>query len=338
MIETDVSVKIAIDAMGGDSAPGCVVDGAALALERGFVRPEQLLLVGREGELKERLAARDLSQLEVLGATEVVEMDESPASAIRTKKDSSMTVAMKAVKAGHANAFVSAGNTGAVVAAASLVLGRLPGIARPGIAVPMPTRRGPCVVIDVGANIYCKPEHLVQYAIMAVEYTRGTLGVSAPTVGLLNIGEEEGKGNPLITETHALLQNSPIDYKGFIEGQDLMSGVVDVVVCEGFVGNVILKVSEGLASFVRQMVHEAFAEHPPRDEVAQSLGKSFQRLDYANYGGAPLLGVSAPVMIGHGRSDARAIAHMLKAAASAVKHDVNQHILERLEASGNPVP
>lgn len=331
-------MKIAIDAMGGDRAPGCVVDGARLAVDKGFVSPDQLLLVGDPGALEDHLARVELGDVAVHPASEVVGMDESPASAIRTKKDSSMTVAMKAVKGGAAHAFVSAGNTGAVVAAASLVLGRLPGVARPGIAVPMPTRRGPCIVIDVGANIYCKPEHLVQYAVMATEYTRGALGTEAPKVGLLNIGEEEGKGNPLITETHALLQGSSVDYAGFIEGQDVMSGVVDVVVCEGFVGNVILKVSEGLASFVREMVQEAFTEHPPREEVAMGLAHSFQRLDYANYGGAPLLGVSAPVIIGHGRSDARAVAHMLKAAAAAVEHDVNQHILEHIEVSGNPVP
>ena len=322
-------MRIAIDAMGGDRAPGCVVDGCTLALAGGVVGPDELLLVGRRAEVEPLLAAKGLA-LEVLDAPEVVGMDESPASAIRNKKQSSLVVAMRAVAEGKAQAFVSAGNTGAVVAASSLVLGRIKGVSRPGIAAPVPSRKGPCVVIDVGANIYCKPEHMLQYAIRAGEYARAAFNRPDPVVGLLNIGEEEGKGNPLIQQVHALLQVAPLNYGGFVEGQDIMGGEFDVVVCEGFVGNAILKVAEGLASFVGEQIRAAFSAHPPRPEVGLAVREAFQRLDYAEYGGAPLLGVAAPVLIGHGRSTGHAMMNMLRAASAAVAHDVNRHIEERL--------
>ena len=316
--------------MGGDHAPRAVVAGAALALEQGGVEATDLVLVGQEEAIRPLVDEFGLGHVEVLHAAECVGMDESPAAAVRTKRESSIVLGMARVARQPGSAFVSAGNTGAVVAAASLVLGRLPGAARPGIAVPMPTREGPCVVIDVGANIYCKPNHMLQYAVMASEYARAVLGAELPRVGLLNIGEEEGKGNPLIQEVHSLLQQGAVDYHGFIEGQDIMNGVVDVVVCEGFVGNVILKVAEGMASFVGQQVRSAFALHPPRDEVKEALAAAFAQLDYAEYGGAPLLGVNAPVLIGHGRSSPHAIMNMIRAARSAVQHDINGHITERL--------
>jgi phosphate acyltransferase len=309
-----------------------VIEGAALAVARGLVRPAELLFVGRTEDLSPLLEQHGLAEVELLEAPEVVGMDESPAAAIRSKKHSSIVVAMRAVVEHRADAFVSAGNTGACVAASSLVLGRLPGVARPGIAAPMPTRRGPCVVIDVGANIYCKPEHMLQYAIMAGEYARAAFGKPEPTVGLLNIGEEEGKGNPLIQQVHALLQSADVNYQGFLEGQDIMGGACDVVVCEGFVGNVILKVAEGLASFVHEQIAGALREHPPAPAVAQAIRGAFDRLDYSEYGGAPLLGVSAPVLIGHGRSGPPAIMNMLKAAAAAVSQDVNSRIVQRLAA------
>jgi len=319
--------------MGGDHAPRCVIEGAAQAVARGLVQPAELLLVGRLAELQPLLAEHKLQGVDLLEAPDVIGMDESPAAAIRSKKRSSIVVAMNAVVEKRAHAFVSAGNTGACVAASSLVLGRLPGVARPGIAAPMPTRNGPCVVIDVGANIYCKPEHMLQYAIMASEYARAAFGKQEPLVGLLNIGEEEGKGNPLIQQVHALLQSAHVNYKGFIEGQDIMRGTCDVVVCEGFVGNVILKVAEGLASFVHEQIAGAFRAHPPRPEVGQAVREAFDRLDYSEYGGAPLLGVTAPVLIGHGRSGPPAIMNMIKAAVAAVSQDVNSRIVERIAAA-----
>ncbi len=304
-----------------------------MALSSGAIRTEQLLLVGPHDRLDATLRDHGLSDVEICPATEVVGMDESPTAAIRTKKDSSIARGVAAVAEGKADAFVSAGNTGAVVAAASLILGRLPGVARPGIAVPVPTRKGPCVVIDVGANIYCKPDHMFQYAVMAAEYSRGALDRTDPRVGLLNIGEEDGKGNPLIQSVHGLLQTAPLNYAGFIEGQDIMSGAVDVVVCEGFVGNVILKVAEGLSAFMKDSLSSALAVHPPRPEVREAIGDAFTKLDYAEYGGAPLLGVAAPVLIGHGRSTGHAMMNMIRAAVAAVEHDINQHIVDLLAAS-----
>ncbi len=325
-------MRVAVDAMGGDDAPACVVEGARLAIEGGILPSEALLLVGQREVIEPMLDDQEVQGVEVIDAREVVAMDESPAAAIRTKKDSSIARGMKAVASGEAQAFVSAGNTGAVVAAASLILGRLPGVSRPGIAVPVPTRSGPCVVIDVGANIFCKPVHMLQYAVMASVYASATLGHQEPRVGLLNIGEEEGKGNPLIQEVHGLLQQAPLKYAGFIEGQDIMSGTVDVVVCEGFVGNVILKVTEGLSGFMRHQIYSAFEAHPPRPDVGQAIGDAFRSLDYAEYGGAPLLGVAAPVLIGHGRSSGHAIMNMLKAAVASVKHNMNQNITDLLES------
>ena len=303
-----------------------------MAVAEGF-DPEQLLLVGREDAVRPLVDEFGLGKVQVHHASQVIEMHESPASAIRSKQDSSIVEGMKVVTAGGAHGFLSAGNTGAVVAAAQLTLGRLPGVSRPGIAVPVPTNKGPCIVIDVGANIYCKPLHMMQYAVMASEYAKAAFDRKEPLVGLLNIGAEEGKGNPLIRDAHELMQGADVNYKGFIEGQDIMSGAVDVVVCEGFVGNVILKVAEGLAGFVAEQVHAAFDAQPPRPEVKDALGRAFAQLDYAEYGGAPLLGVGAPVLIGHGRSSPHAIMNMVKAAASVVKNDITRNITDRLNAS-----
>jgi glycerol-3-phosphate acyltransferase PlsX len=333
-----VTRRIAIDAMGGDHAPRCVLEGVSLALANGVCAPADLLLVGRLADLRPLLASDPLASLEVLDAPEVVGMDESAAGAIRTKRGSSIVLGMKAVAEGGAAAFVSAGNTGAVVAASTLVLGRLKGVSRPGIAVPVPTRKGPAIVIDVGANIYCKPEHMLQYAVMASEYARAAFDRADPRVGLLNIGEEDGKGNPLIQQVHALLQSAPVNYAGFVEGQDIMHGKTDVVVCEGFVGNVILKVAEGLGEFIGGLVKGAFAQQPPPPALAQAVSDAFRRLDYSEYGGAPLLGVSAPVLIGHGRSSGHAIMNMIRAARAALQHDVARHIEERLARAGEALP
>ena len=326
-----MSRRIAIDAMGGDQAPRCVIDGVALAISQGVAPAEELLLVGRQAEVRPLLAQHKVVGVDVLDAPEVVAMDEGAAAAIRSKRASSIVVAMKAVAEGQAAAFVSAGNTGAVVAASTLVLGRLKGVSRPGIAVPMPTRKGPAVVIDVGANIYCKPEHMLHYAVMASEYARAALGRSDPRVGLLNIGEEEGKGNPLVKETFAALEGvKGLNFIGNVEGNQIFSGDADVVVCEGFVGNVILKVAEGLAEFVGGLMQGALSKHPPGPELAQAVEDAFEHLDYAEYGGAPLLGVSAPVLIGHGRSSGHAIMNMIRAARATLQHDLGAHIEERL--------
>lgn len=324
--------------MGGDHAPRAVVEGASLAVADGLAA-ERLVLAGDPEGLGSLLDEFELRSITIEPSTQVVEMKESPAAAVRGKPDSSIVRGMRCVSEGRAQAFVSAGNTGAVVAASSLVLGRLKGVARPGIAVPVPTHGGPCVVIDVGANIYCKAEHMLQYAVMASEYCRAVFGTESPKVGLLNVGEEAGKGNPLIQEVDGLLRGSSCNYQGYTEGQDIMSGKLQVVVCEGFVGNAILKVMEGLVGFMSENIRSAFAAEPPRAEVKASLAEAFGRLDYAEYGGAPLLGVNAPVIIGHGRSSPHALMNMIKAASSALEYGVNAHISERLaQESGKALP
>ena len=332
-------MKIAIDAMGGDHAPQVVVEGLAEAVEQGVVASDHILAVGPEDSLRAALEAAGHPGIEILDAPEIIEMDASAATAIRAKPRSSIVVGMKAVREGRAQGFVSAGNTGAVVASAQLILGRLAGVLRPGIAVPIPTNAGhPCIVLDVGANIYCKPLHMLQYAVMADEYSKANFGNSSPRIGLLNIGAEEGKGNPLIQEAHELLRTADVSYEGFVEGQDITSGAVDVVICEGFVGNVILKVAEGLSAFLSSQVHAAFKEAPPTVEVKHAVAKAFQDLDYAEYGGAPLLGVAAPVLIGHGRSSPHAIMNMMRAALKSIEYDITRNITDRLNPGGAEKP
>lgn len=332
-------MKIAIDAMGGDHAPQVVVEGVVEAVKRDVVRMDHMLLVGPEAPLRAALEAAGLPGVEILDAPETIEMDASPATAIRAKPKSSIVLGMKAVREGRAQGFVSAGNTGAVVAIAQLILGRLDGVLRPGIAVPLPTNAGhPCIVLDVGANIYCKPIHMLQYAVMANEYSKANFGNSNPRIGLLNIGAEEGKGNPLIQEANELLRTADVSYQGFVEGQDITSGAVDVVICEGFVGNVILKVAEGLGAFLSSQVHAAFEEAPPTAEVKTAVAKAFQDLDYAEYGGAPLLGVAAPVLIGHGRSSPHAIMNMIRAALKTIECDVTRNITDRLNTGSTEKP
>jgi len=324
-------LKIAVDAMGGDHAPRAVVEGMALAISDGGVPRENLLLVGQAAALAPLIDEVGLEGVAVEDASQSIGMDESPASAIRGKRDSSIVRGMRTVAEGRAQAFISAGNTGAVVAASALVLGRLAGVSRPGIAVPVPTHRGPCVVIDVGANIYCKPDHMLQYAVMASEYCKASFGRADPVVGLLNIGEEEGKGNPLIQQVHALLQGSGVTYRGFIEGQDIMSGVVDVVVCEGFVGNVILKVAEGFSeSFLHDIFRKVAETTNGSPDVKAYMGSLKQRFDYAATGGAPLLGVEGSIIICHGRSHGGAIANAIQVATNFTRSRVNERIVDEV--------
>jgi glycerol-3-phosphate acyltransferase PlsX len=328
-------VLIAIDAMGGDFAPGEVLRGVALAIDRGFVKPEELALVGIEAKVEEARVAAKCPPVRVVHATQTVDMSEKPAEAFRRKKDSSMVRAIELAKGGEAQAVISLGNTGAFVACAQLLLGLLPGVKRSGIAVTLQTKGGPCTVIDVGANIHCKPQHLFQYGAMASTFARDVLAVQAPRIGLLNIGEEEGKGNELVKETRDLFDGSPLNFVGNIEGQDLFGGRCDVVVCEGFVGNVVLKVAEGLGSFVTSEMKALLASMTTDKNAAASsnggkLKELFEgfvrRLDYAEYGGAPLLGVNGLVMIGHGRSDARAVMNAIRVSRDFIKAGVNDHI------------
>src|SRR5580658_6707770 len=301
---------IALDAMGSDKAPKPEIEGALQAARHHGVR---VLLVGPETRLKADLArypgARRLP-VEVVHASEVITMEDK-VDAIRAKRDSSIRVGLKLVRERKAAGFVTAGNTGAAMATAKGVLGALPGVDRPALATPMPSASGnPCVLLDVGANVDCKPHNLEQFAIMGEMYARTVLKIENPRVGLLSIGEEETKGNDLTREAFPLLKALPIRFIGNVEGRDIFSGLADVIVCDGFVGNVALKTSEGVGRFVRDVLRESLTRTVTAKVGALLSRQAFndfrRRLDYREYGGAPLLGVRGVCIIGHGSSNDRA--------------------------------
>jgi glycerol-3-phosphate acyltransferase PlsX len=327
-------MRVAVDAMGGDNAPVVEVEGAVSAAKE-FGIP--VTLVGDTERLRHELAKYDIKGLDILlqHASEVVEMHDSASDAVRKKKDSSIRVAFELVKQGAAEAVVSAGNSGATMAAGMFVLKRLRGIERPAIAQIFPTLKGTTLVLDVGGNVDCKPLHLVQFAIMGEVYARYAMGVEKPTIGLLSNGEEESKGNELTRETHAILKDISLDYVGYVEGRDIFSGTVDVIVCDGFVGNVVLKLSEGLAEAVGKML---------KDEIKQSFlskigyllsQKAFnnfkKKVDYSEYGGAPLLGIDGVGMICHGGSNVKAIKNAIGFAYEYAQKRINQRMAEKLE-------
>ena len=327
-------VEIALDAMGGDHAPREIVRGALRAVEAGWIERGELLLVGDRDRIAAELkdAGDDPSRFRVEHAPEIVGMDESPLDALRKKRNSSIAVATELVREKRAAAVVSAGHTGAAVACAKLRLGTLEGIRRPGIAVAFETAKGPAVLLDVGANVDCKPVHLYQYGVMGHAYARDVLGVEQPRVALVNIGEEEEKGNRVLREAHEMLGASGLPFVGNVEGQDLFRGKADVLVCDGLVGNVVLKTSEGAAEFLLELFRSELAAVLAPDALKTALRKVAARLDYAEHGGALLLGIEGIVVIGHGRSDARAAASMLRVARRYVAADVNRHIVAALSA------
>ncbi|ABQ26064.1 phosphate acyltransferase PlsX [Geotalea uraniireducens] len=327
-------MRVAVDAMGGDNAPVVEVEGAVAAAGE-FGIP--VTLVGDTDRVNQELAKYNCKGLDITvkHASEVVGMHDSASDAVRKKKDSSIRVAFDLVKNDEAVAVVSAGNSGATMAAGMFVLKRLKGIDRPAIAQIFPTLRGKTLVLDVGGNVDCKPLHLVQFAIMGEVYARFVMGVDNPRIGLLSNGEEESKGNDLTRETSALLKNTSLDYFGYVEGRDIFNGIVDVVVCDGFVGNVVLKLSEGLAEAVGKML---------KDEIKQSLlskigyllsRKAFvnfkKKVDYSEYGGAPLLGIDGVGMICHGGSNAKAIKNAIRFAHEYAQKGVNQRMAEKLQ-------
>ncbi len=333
-------MQIALDAMGGDYGSEELIAGALLAVRQtGF----NVSLVGDEVLLNKHLDtlapdSKTAKLIKIVHSSQVVGMNEHPVDAIRKKKDASILVAFDLVHRGEADAVVSAGNSGATLAAASRKLGRLDGISRPGIASIFPTLKKPVVLMDIGANVDCRPQHLFQFGVMASAFSRIN-DVKNPRVGLLSIGEETGKGNSLIKETYPLLEKSSLNFIGNVEGRDVFQGEVDVIVCDGFVGNVCLKVSEGLAEAAMQML---------RDEIVKSLWakigyllarhafKSFKkRVDYAEYGGAPLLGIDGIGIICHGKSSSHAIKNAILEAAKMAKGNINKDILESLANSKN---
>jgi glycerol-3-phosphate acyltransferase PlsX len=327
---------IALDAMGGDSAPRAEVEGAILAARELDVR---VLLVGIEATVRQELArqkARGLP-IDVVNATEIVTMKDSPSQAFRRKKDSSVHVAAKLVRSGQADGMVSAGNTGAVMTIARFILGTLPSVDRPALAAAMPTAKGtPVVLLDVGANVDSKPEQIEQFAVMGEIYYRTIFGTKRPRVGLLSIGEEEMKGNELTREASNLIKQTSVNFIGNVEGRDVYAGVVDVIVCDGFIGNIALKISEGLVEHVGGMLKKAIKSRLS-SQLGYVLAKSAfddfrKKTDYAEYGGAPLLGVRGTAVIGHGRSNGNAIKNAIRVAAGLCRSKANETIDRELSA------
>ncbi|MEA5114313.1 MAG: phosphate acyltransferase PlsX [Geobacteraceae bacterium] len=336
-------MRVAVDAMGGDNAPAIEVEGAvAAAREYGIA----ITLVGNEQVLRRQLEKHDSNGLDisVVHASEVVGMHDSASDAVRRKKNSSIRVAYELVKEGKVDAVVSAGNSGATMAAGMFLLGRLKGIDRPAIATIFPTLQGKTLVLDVGGNVDCKPQHLVQFAVMGEVYAKYFLDIENPRVGLLSNGEEESKGNELTRETNGILRGVRFNYLGYVEGRDVFNGNADVVVCDGFVGNVVLKVSEGLAETAGRMLKAEI-----KGSLLSMAGYLFVRgafrrfrkkVDYSEYGGAPLLGINGVGMICHGGSNAKAIKNAIRFAHEYARKGVNQKMAEKLQeyitACGQP--
>ena len=329
-------MRIAIDAMGGDAAPGSVVSGALVAARHLQVA---LLFAGDRRAIERELARHPGAgslDVQILDAPDRVEMSEPASTALRRKPGASVRVAADAVRDGLAAAFFSAGHTGATVIAAHGAFGRLPGVDRPALATIVPTRRAPAVLLDAGATVECRPQHLVQFAIMGAAYARVALGCAEPRVGLLSVGEEESKGNDLTREAHQLLKQAPVRFVGNVEGRHLYAGDADVIVCDGFTGNVTLKTSEGLVETVEQLL---------RDELSSTFGtrvgyllsrqayrRFTKRLDYAEYGGAPLLGIDGLAIVGHGRSSPKAVRNAVAMAARFVAEDLVRKLAREIHA------
>ena len=329
-------MKIALDAMGGDFGPPNLVAGAALAL-REYPHISKLFLVGDtaqiEAELR-KLGCND-SRIEIVHSTQVVDMSDRAWSAVRRKKDSSVSRAVDLVKRGQANAIVSAGHTGAAVAASMIKLRTLPGIDRPGIAAVLPTETNVFVLMDAGANIDARPEHLLQYAFMGSVYSSHVLGYKNPTVGLISLGEEDVKGNEMTKEVFKMLKKSSLNFVGNIEGRHLFEDPVEVVVCDGFVGNVILKTCESISVAIFQWLKHELSRTPMRKLGAFLARESFRTIkdktNYEEYGGSPLLGVNGICIIAHGSSTPLAVKNALRVAAESIEHQVNPHIIEEVQ-------
>ena len=333
-------MKIAVDAMGGDYAPEEVVLGAIEAVK---AYKYDVVLVGDEKKIRKVMAehgSEESERLTIVHAAEVIEMDEHPAQAIRKKKDASIVVATRLVKEGVCDAVVAPGSTGAAVTAALLGLGRIKGIERPCIATPIPSKKGVSVLLDSGANSDSKPKHLVQAAIMGTHYAKYIFNIESPKIGLLNIGAEASKGNELSQTTYPMLEaTKTISFYGNIEGRDITEGIVDVVVCDGFVGNVILKFGEGIALFIMQLVKDSIRKGGILAKLgAMAVMPAFKhlkkRLDFTEYGGAPLLGVDGSFIICHGSSKAKTIRHAVRVAGEVVEEDVVGHIRSSIEEEG----
>jgi len=316
--------RIAVDAMGGDNAPEEIVAGAVLAQRQGLGR---MLLVGDEARIRRLLHGHHADDVEVVHAPEAIAMDATPSQAVRGSDDTSLGTAVNLVRDGRADAVVSAGNSGAFLAIALIRLRTIPGIARPAIAVVFPARKTPIVVLDSGANVDCKPEWLAQFGVMGSAYARAVLDIEAPKVGIISVGEEKVKGNAQTIEAARYLEQAPINFIGNVEGKDLFDNVADVYVTDGFVGNVMLKLSEGVAQFITEIVTREFRSGGPIVKLGALLAMPALRrirakLNYDNYGGAPLLGLRGNCIVAHGRANRHAIHSAIRAAVAEVREDV----------------
>ncbi len=334
-------VRIAVDAMGGDYAPRAIVEGAVNAVTPSDA-PFSCVLLGDKPKLDALLDELHPSRerIEVVHTTQVVEMSESPTNALRNKKDSSLVRGFALHKEGDVDAFVSAGNTGAVLAGATLLLGRIHGVSRPTIGTAFPNETGVCIVFDAGASVDCKPRHLVEFAMMGSVYVETLYGISSPKVGLLNVGEEKSKGNELSIKAYELLEKAPVNFVGNVEGKDVLKGTVEVVVCDGFVGNIILKFAEGVIGLLKKQFQD-YAKKSIMHTLwmglmSGTLKKVLSNLDYQKYGGVPLLGVNGVTIIGHGKSSPLAVQNMILKAHDSVAAHLNMRIEESLRALIEP--
>ena len=324
-------MKIAVDAMGGDYAPEEVVKGAVSALEE---RDLEIVLLGHIEKIKEELLKYKYrkDKLSIINCKEYIETGEFPLDAIRSKRDSSIVVGTKLIKNNQADAFISAGNSGAVMAAALLELGCIPGIRRPTLGAILPSAKGKVLVLDVGANVDCKPEHLPQFALIGSKYAKYILGIENPKIGMLNIGEEENKGNKFAQNAYEKLKNTDINFVGNIEGKDIFKGKVDVVVCDGFTGNILLKSSEGLAKLLLTEINKMIISQLPQNQEMDKLKEKFMNLvkmtDYTEHGGSPLLGVNGLCFICHGRSKAKTFKNAILNTGKFVDAKLVEHLKE----------
>lgn len=324
-------MKIGLDTMGGDYAPEEAVKGAVLALEE---RDLEIILLGDMGKIKEELIKYKYKKdkLSLINCKEYIKTGEFPLSAVRNKRDSSIVVGTKLLKNKKADAFISAGNSGAIMAAAILELGCIPQIRRPTIAAILPSAKGKVLVLDVGANVDCKPEHLPQFALVGTKYAKYILGIENPKIGLLNIGEEENKGNKFVQNAYKQLKNANINFVGNIEGKDIFMGKIDVVVCDGFTGNILLKSSEGLAKFLLTEINSLIISQLPQNQEMDKLKEIFIKLvkmtDYTEYGGSPLLGVKGLCFICHGRSKAKTFKNAILNTGKFIDSNLVEHFKE----------
>ncbi|MCK9267723.1 MAG: phosphate acyltransferase PlsX [Alkaliphilus sp.] len=333
-------MRVVIDAMGGDNAPVATVKGAVEAVKSYNI---DVILAGNEPMIEEQLAKYDHTRekIEIVHCNEIITNEDKPVSAIREKRDSSMVAALKLVKEKRADAIVSAGNTGALLAGGLLILGRIKGIDRPALAPPYPTVNGMSVLIDGGANSDCKPRNLLEFGIMGSVYAEKVLEIKKPSVCIVNIGIEEEKGSEIVKEAHKLCKIGPFNFKGNIEARDIPAGYADVIVCDGFTGNVILKLTEGLADSIFRLLKEEFVKNPLR-KIGASLLKSglkdFKgRFDYTEYGGAPFLGVKGVLIKAHGSSDAKAVKNAIKQGIKFIENDVIDDIAEKITGLGEDI-